>query len=382
MNQHFPEKMTGKTRLSGRQARILVAPLDWGLGHATRCIPVIRELIAQGAQVWLAGEGAQEKLLKEEFPDLPFLPLQGYRIRYAGSASGLVWNMFRQLPKMKKAIEYENNWLKKVVREYRPDAVISDNRYGLYHPDIPSVIITHQLLIKTGWGKWSERILQLRNYAYLNRFNHCWIPDEEGKGNLAGELSHPDKKPIPPVRYIGFLSRFSKLQLPERKDHLLLLLSGPEPQRSLLENLLIAGLGDHNGTATVVRGLPGEHSLIPSTNRVQFYNHLQATALNKEMQEASLIICRSGYSSIMDALALEKKCILVPTPGQTEQEYLGSTLMERGIAVTVAQKEFSLKKALALAAAFNYTFPPAGNGSGLSEAVKTLLHQVAGAALG
>ena len=375
MNQLLPEKMTGKPR-------ILVAPLDWGLGHATRCIPLIRELINQGAEVWLAGEGAQEKLLREEFPDIPFLPLQGYRIRYAGSAAGLVWNMFRQLPKMKKAIEHEHNWLKKVVRDFEPDAIISDNRYGLYHPGIPSVIITHQLLIKTGWGKWSERILQLRNYAYINRFSQCWIPDEEGPGNLAGELSHPDKKPALPVRYIGLLSRFSKQQLPERKDHLLLLLSGPEPQRSLLENILIAGLVDFTGTATFVRGLPGEHSLIPSTNRVHFYNHLPAAALNKEMQEASLIICRSGYSSIMDAMALEKKCILVPTPGQTEQEYLGRSLMEREIAVTIPQKGLSLSRALAIAAAFNYTQPPAGNGSGLSKAVESLLLQLAGEALG
>ncbi len=375
MNQHFPEKKAGKSR-------ILVAPLDWGLGHATRCIPLIRELTGQGAEVWLAGEGAQEKLLKEEFPGLPFLPLQGYLIRYAGSAAGLVWNMFRQLPKMKKAIERENNWLKKVVREYKPDAVISDNRYGLYHPDIPSVIVTHQLLIKTGWGKWSERILQMRNYAYINRFSQCWIPDEEGPGNLAGELSHPDKKPGLPVRYIGFLSRFSKQQLPEKKDHLLMLLSGPEPQRTLLENILITGLGDHNGTATVVRGLPGDHSLIPSTNRNHFYNHLPAAALNKEMQEASLIICRSGYSSIMDAMALEKKCILIPTPGQTEQEYLGQTLMEKKIALTIQQKEFSLARALDLAASFNYAIPPAVNSPGLSKAVAALFHQVAGDALG
>lgn len=382
MNQHFPGKMTGKSRLSGGQARILVAPLDWGLGHATRCIPLIRELISQGAEVWLAGEGAQEKLLKEEFPDLPFLPLQGYRIRYAGSAAGLVWNMFRQLPKMKKAIEQENNWLKKVVLEYKLDAVISDNRYGLYHPDIPSVIITHQLLIKTGWGKWSERILQMRNYAFINRFTQCWIPDEEGPGNLAGELSHPEKKPDLPVRYIGFLSRFIQQQLPEKKDHLLLLLSGPEPQRSLLENIMITGLGDHNGTATVVRGLPGEHTLIPSTNRNHFYNHLPAAALNKEMEEASLIICRSGYSSIMDAMALGKKCILVPTPGQTEQEYLGRSLMEKGIALMIPQKGFSLSGALALSATFNYTIPPAGNSTELSKAVAALLHQLAGKALG
>ena len=138
MNQVFREKVSGKTR-------ILIAPLDWGLGHATRCIPIIRELMAQGCDVWLAGEGAQERLLKDEFPDLPFLQLPGYRIEYAKTKWGLIWKMILQGPKMRRAIQYEHRWLKKMVKQYHFDAVISDNRFGLYHKTTPCIFITHQL---------------------------------------------------------------------------------------------------------------------------------------------------------------------------------------------------------------------------------------------
>jgi hypothetical protein len=264
MNQGLPEKNGGKLR-------ILVAPLDWGLGHASRCIPVIRELLVQGAEVWLAGEGAQEQLLKTEFPALPFLHLYGYRIRYSKNAAGLFWKMIQQSPKIRRAIRYEHDWLEKEISEHGFDAVISDNRYGLYHSSIPCIFITHQLTIKSPLGAWTEKIIQKRNYTYINHFNECWVPDAAGENNLAGALSHPDKKPTVPVKYIGLLSRFEKNETSEIKNHLLVILSGPEPQRSIFENKIIEEISHYNGTAAIVRGLPGEASIIPSTNMIKFY---------------------------------------------------------------------------------------------------------------
>lgn len=354
MDQLLKEKIDGKSHLHGGQARILVAPLDWGLGHATRCIPVIRELLLQGCNVWLAGEGAQKELLGTEFPSLPFLDLPGYRIRYAKTKKGLIWKMIQQGPKMRRAILYEHQWLKRMVKEYQFDVVISDNRYGLYHAEIPSVFITHQLLIKSSAGKWTERILQKRNYKYIDRFTECWVPDLETENNLAGELSHPVKMPATPVRYIGMLSRFQKNDIEEKKGHLVIILSGPEPQRTILENKIIKDIGHYNGTAVIVRGLPGSASLIPSTNMILFYNHLPAKELNDEMMKAEYIISRSGYSTVMDCMLLQKKTIFIPTPGQTEQEYLGNYLMKKRMAVSLNQKEVSLEKALAKAKAFEY----------------------------
>lgn len=373
----FPDgEMQGKPRFSGRQARILLAPLDWGLGHATRCIPIIRELLAQGCSVWIAGEGSQEKLLKAEFPNLTFLELPGYRIRYAKTALGLIWKMILQGPKMRRAIQFEHRWLKKIVKEHGFDAVISDNRYGLYHATVPCIFITHQLTIKSSAGKWTEKIFQKSNYRYINHFSACWVPDQPAHQpdlNLAGELSHPVKMPAVPVHYIGWLSRFQKINMPEKNDHLLIILSGPEPQRSLLEEIIIHEISHYNGTATIVRGLPGSSSLIPSTNMIKFYNHLPAIELNAAIQEASYVICRSGYSSVMDMISLQKKCILIPTPGQPEQEYLGRYLQEKGLTHCAPQKDFSLYKELAVAAAYQYEIPPVPTNEKLVAVIKTFL---------
>ena len=349
------------TSLAGK--KLLVAPLDWGLGHATRCVPVIRDLLNNNCEVWLAGEGAQEKLLREEFPSLPFLPLKGYRIKYG--KSGLTGKILLQVPSILRSIKEENKWLKEQVTKYRFEAVISDNRYGLYHKNIFSVFITHQLFIKSSLGKWSEKILQQWNYKFINRFNECWVPDEERENNLAGELSHPVKLPSIPTKYMGPLSRFvrqsedsfgEKKNIDEIKNHLLIIFSGPEPQRTIFEDKVVDQIVNYPATATIVRGLPGERNIIPSTNTIQFYNHLSSEELNREAMKAEFIISRSGYSTIMDIAALQKKSILIPTPGQTEQEYLGDHLMKKQFAFCVDQNNFSLLENIKAAKRFEYRF--------------------------
>jgi len=338
------------TSLAGK--KLLVAPLDWGLGHATRCVPVIRDLLNNHCEVWLAGEGAQEKLLREEFPLLPFLPLKGYRIKYA--KTGFTGKILLQVPSILRSIKVENKWLKEQVTKYGFEGVVSDNRYGLYHENIFSVFISHQLFIKNSLGKWSEKVLQQWNYKFINRFNECWVPDKEGENNLAGKLSHPAKLPSIPTKFIGPLSRFEKKNIDEIKDHLLIILSGPEPQRTILENKIIDQVVNYPATATIVRGLPGEKNIIPSTNTIHFYNHLSSEELNMEAMKAEFIISRSGYSTIMDIVALQKKSILIPTPGQTEQEYLADHLMKKQFAFCVDQKGFSLMKNIDEARNFEY----------------------------
>lgn len=354
MDQPGTEKAVGKTR-------ILVAPLDWGLGHATRCIPLIRLLVDRHCDVWIAAEGAQEWLLKTEFPDLPFLHLPGYRVRYARTATGLMWQMIAQWRRLNRAIKNENAWLQAAVSDYAFDAVISDNRYGLYNKAIPSIFITHQLAIKSPLGSWSESLLQRMNYRYINRFNECWVPDDAGPSNLAGRLSHPPNLPAIPLKYIGPVSRFEKKNFAEIKGHLLFVLSGPEPQRSILENKVLNSIAGYNGTATIVRGLPGDASVVASTNRIDCYNHLPADQLNNEIAKAEFVICRSGYSSVMDLALLQKKCILIPTPGQTEQEYIGRYLHQKNLAYCVTQRDFMLETALRHAKEFPYHFENPGN---------------------
>jgi len=374
MNHPKKEKNIGKPR-------ILVAPLDWGLGHATRCIPVVRELLVQGCEVFLAAEGKQVELLQSEFPEITVLPLRGYNIKYAKTGWGLLANIVFQIPKILQAIRFENKWLNKIADKYQFDAIISDNRYGLYHPGIRSVFITHQLTIKSPIGKWTEKIIQKLNYKYINRFTKCWIPDYEGPENLAGELSHPIAKPSIPIYYIGPLSRFAKNDTSDKslvikENHLLIVLSGPEPQRSILENKIIGEISNYNGTATVVRGLPGNQTFIPSTNKIKFYNHLSSVELYNEMKTAEFVVSRSGYSTIMDVMALQKKSILIPTPGQTEQEYLADYCMKKQVALCFKQQLFSLEKALLQAKKFDYKFTVYPTGNNLKKAIHSLLEKI------
>jgi hypothetical protein len=334
--------------------RILVAPLDWGLGHATRCIPVIYELIAQNVEVWLAGEGTQEAILRKEFPSLPFLSLTGYRVKYGRSAFGLIKNLIVQWPALLRSISREHKWLEQMINEYHFDAVISDNRFGLHHHSVPCIFMTHQLSVKSPFGKWTSSLLQRYNYRFINRFTACWVPDNEKGNDLAGDLSHPKNLPAIPVSFTGFLSRLKHSELPEKKGHLFISLSGPEPQRSLLEDKLVNQLSHYNGTAVIVRGLPDASRLIPSTNDIHFYNHLPTNQYEQEMAKAQYVISRSGYSTVMDLAVMEKKSILIATPGQTEQEYLSRYLAERKIALCIDQGEFKLVEALNMAANFPY----------------------------
>lgn len=366
MTPDLAVKDTGKPR-------ILIAPLDWGLGHATRCIPLIYELLKEGGQVWIAGEGAQELVLKKEFPNLSFLTLKGYRVAYGNPRLGIIKSIILQVPRILTSIRHENAWLKKAVEQYHFDFIISDNRYGFYHPQVPCAIVTHQLSIKTG-GKWSDQFIQKLNYRFINRFSQCWIPDEEKEYGWAGELSHPHNLPAIPVHYLGILSRLKKLNNSVKKNHLFISLSGPEPQRTQLENIIIKDIVHYGGSACIVRGMPASTSLIPSTNDIRFYNHLPTEEYNTEMQCADYVISRSGYSTVMDILRLGKKSILIATPGQTEQEYIARHLTQRKIAFALPQENFSLPDALQLAGAFDYAIKEISLSPQLSSTIQSFLH--------
>ena len=357
------------------QPNVLVVPLDWGLGHATRCIPIIKTLLRRGCTVLLAGEGKTKNLLQKEFPQLIFLPLEGYRIAYSKSKWRLPFTIGVQIPKILKVIQKEHAWLQNVVKEYQIHAVISDNRYGLYHRAIPSVFMTHQLCIKTAFGKKVDSILRKLNYRYLSQFSECWIPDVEGNANLAGALSHPARLPAVPIKYLGLLSRFRSLP-GESPKHILILLSGPEPQRTILENLLLAQLKTYKGPVVLVRGLPGQVEEISTSSNIFVHNHLTTEKLNEKMLEASVVISRCGYSTLMDLVALQKKSILIATPGQSEQEYLARHVMKHRFALCIEQRKFQLRAALDLSVSFNYQLPRFNTGQGLEDAITDLLNQI------
>ena len=337
--------------------RALIAPLDWGLGHATRCIPIIKELIANGLEVMIAASGVTETLLKKEFPNLKYLYLKGYNISYSRKKKWFFFRILAQLPKINNTIRYEHRWLKKQVSEHGIELVIADNRPGLYHDKIPSIYITHQLQIISG-NAFSEAIGRNIHYHYINQFTACWVPDAEGNTNLAGLLSHPRVMPKIPVAYLGPLSRFEKKNGLSKKHDLLILLSGPEPQRTLLEEKIMDELKTYHGSVVLVRGLPNGKTVVTNDQKnIQQYNHLTAEQLNDLIQESHLVICRSGYTTIMDLAKLQQKAVLVPTPGQTEQEYLAEYLLEKKMFYSVQQENFLMEKITAAANDFPFTFP-------------------------
>ena len=354
--------------------KVLVAPLDWGLGHATRCIPVIRSLLAANCLVFIAASGKVKALLEMEFPFLPIQYLPGYNITYASNSWGLLFKIVAQIPRIISAIKQEQLWLQKVVQEEQIDVVISDNRYGLYHPAIISVFITHQLRIKAPWP-FIEIILQKLNYHFINKYSACWVLDAPTSNNLAGDLSHPVKKPVTHLQYIGGISRFQKKEA-ELGRHLLIILSGPEPQRTLLENIVVSDLKTFTDPVILVRGLPQTKETILVQRNITVYNHLPSAELERNILEATFIISRCGYSTVMDLAVMQKKSILIPTPGQTEQQYLAKHLMKKNFALCIEQKKFRLKAALSFANQFRYEAFPFIDETYLHEAIHQLITSV------
>lgn len=345
---------------------VLLSPLDWGLGHTTRCIPVIQQLIHEGCEVIIACNSQQKTLLKAEFPHLTYHDLEGYGIRYAKNRWITIGRLVFQLPKMMIRIKKEQRWLKHLLAEQRVDAIISDNRFGLYAQHIPSVFITHQLAVKTGLGPWFDRRARSMNYKHINRFSEIWVPDNPHGYSIAGELAKPAILPAPPVKYMGGISRFEKCDPnanpePEADGSimhpvdLLIILSGPEPQRSIFEQMLLEQLPAFRGEAVLVRALPGKNGngekLLPNLTS---FNHLTAPELNRLVCKAKLVISRSGYTTVMDLLKTKKKSILVPTPGQAEQEYLAMHLEKENLACSFTQENFNLQTALQRASAFSF----------------------------
>lgn len=325
-----------------QKSKILVTPLEWGLGHATRCIPIINELIYQQCEVIVAASGDGYVLLKKEFPSLVILRINSYKIAYSRNKKWLPFKLAIQVPQIVLSIWKEKQWLKKIIRAYNIDAVISDNRFGMNSKKVPSVYITHQLLIKTG-DRFSEKMIQKIHYHFIKKYNYCWVPDYKDHG-LGGELSHQENSPSN-VLYIGPLSRFEVLNDIPNKYEVLISVSGPEPQRTIFEKKILSQLKNFDKKVLFVRGLPGEYQNLKSDNDlIKIINHLAADELNRAFQQAKIIIGRSGYTTIMDLVKLGKDAVLVPTPGQTEQEYLSRYLMKKNMFFSVEQDNLSLDK--------------------------------------
>lgn len=313
--------------------KIIVAPLNWGLGHATRCVPIIRFLLANNYTPILASDGISLKFLQKEYPDLESFELPSYNISYS---KNLKWSLLFQIPKILKAIRKEKQWIADFISK-RDDVIgiISDNRFGVRHHSVPSVYITHQLNVLSGFTTFlSSAIHQI----YINKFDECWVPDTK-EHTLSGKLSKAKKLSIP-IKFIGALSRLKKNKLPIKND-VLIILSGIESQRKQLEELLIEKFQNSTKTIVLVQGLVEDNQKESIVKGIKVYNYLLSDALEKEINQSEVIVCRSGYSSIMDLAVLHKKAFFIPTKNQSEQEYLAKHLQEQQLASFSSAKDFT-----------------------------------------
>ncbi len=328
--------------------RILLSPLDWGLGHASRLIPLIRVLGERcQARITVAANGAQRALIAGSFPHLDYLSPPDYNIRYHKNRAATIAGLAFSLPHLRKAMRAEADWVNGVLLQHDFDCIISDNRYGFRHPSLPSFFITHQLAPRSPFGPLADRALQEYLYGKIGHFQEVWVPDLESAPGLAGALSHPRRLPRVPLRYIGPLSRLQAVPA-NGKTRLLVILSGPEPQRSILEKRVLQQWpGPAAGTLVLVRGLPEENApFLTAGEDVRIHAHLGPEALSQEIANAQTVLCRSGYSSIMDLLPLHRDIVMVPTPGQTEQEYLARLHAAAGNIRRVVQGQLRLSELL------------------------------------
>lgn len=333
---------------------ILVSPLNWGLGHASRLIPIIRFLENEGHKVIIAAGQKSYELLKNECPNTKIIQFPSANIFYLPKPFFIIGIAF-QIPKLIYFTILEKIRVKKIIKQKKINCIISDNRYGFRHPKIPSAIIIHQIHIRLSFPiRFLQAIIYKINNYLIGKFNCCFIPDFDKEDNLSGKLSHNDNFTPENCHYIGILSRFSELNKKAIKIiyDFLIILSGPEPHRTHLKKVLLKQFTNTSYKIAFLEGKP-EQKNQQKTKNSTFFSHLNTVEMQKIIEQSKYIICRAGYSSIMDMVRLQKKAFLIPTPGQTEQEYLANYLYSQKIFYTQKQNELNIPKALKEMSQFN-----------------------------
>ena len=301
--------------------KIIIAPLNWGLGHATRCVPIIKELQKSNFTPVIASDGTALQFLIKEFPSLEFFELPSYKISYGRN---LKWSLIRKIPTIVRAVHKERLLIQEYIHQ-NPNVVgiISDNRFGCYYTKIPSVYITHQLNVLSGF---LTPVTSFFHRRVIRKYNECWIPDEENSV-YSGKLSRSSKNLN--QKYIGVLSRFKKQELPQDID-VLILLSGPEPNRTQLEIKLTSIFKTSSKKVYLIQGVVEKTQKTTKENQLTIVNFMLTKQLEHTLNLSKMVICRAGYSSVLDLVSLRKKALLIPTKFQNEQEYLAKYLQQKG----------------------------------------------------
>lgn len=297
----------------------------------------MEQLNANGADIYICAHGESLELLKIECNYAHFVEDIPFEVTYGNTSTKSIFKLISQLPKMWFQVYKEHQHLKKLVKQYQIELVISDNRFGFYHAHVPSIFITHQINIKVPFG---GALINFINHYFIKKYTVCWVPDlEQNVESLAGDLSR--NKHLKNVKYIGPLSRGKRAkELNELKPIVMYLLSGVEPQRSILEQHILQYHEMHPHQAILVRGTnKGLNKILPKQNLTVF-EMCNAEQLQNLVSACKYVVCRSGYSSVMDLVKWQKNAVLIPTPGQFEQEYLAKYLSQKKWFYFIEQKNF------------------------------------------
>lgn len=338
-------------------SRIFCKINSWGLGHATRNLPIIRRLVQDGHRVTVASTGRALRLVQLELRDrCQYLRMPDYRSDW-GRDYHWVFLMPKapvELPRFFRGIVVEKKLVHEVVRSQKYDLLISDSCYGASHPDVPSYFICHALKLPWFWqGHYSQRLNEWLASLWVNRYNQILVPDYKGSplsGKLSGDLKFIDERK---VRYVGILSDFRRQNCDEDIDYLIPI-SGAEPQRSSFEARVLRQVLDLEGTIVIALGKPdAEGQVCRLGEAITVIDFLRSPGRDELMNRAKMVICRSGYSTLMDLVQLRKKKVLfVPTPNHTEQEYLATYHRECGNIYSVPQKRMNLAEDVIAAAQY------------------------------
>ena len=380
--------------------KVLVAPLDWGLGHATRCVPVVREFLRAGAEVELAVVKANANFFREVFPELRQRLAPSYNIVYPKHGYNMALWLLKNSMHLNSVMRYEHHFAEEMVERHGYDVLFSDNRFAFYSKNALSIYMTHQrrIAFPRAFAAF-ERIGVMWHANIMRKFDEVWVPDLEIYPGYAGSLSHSGATPgDKPMRYVGTLSRFSDWDAGENAGNALgnalgkaptpvdlerdvdlmsvsefmahsanvewnavprvralgkqasgmraaykvvAVVSGVEPARTQFEQQLREALQQISGQHMMILGKPSVEQKTWTEGNIEFHTHLATNDFAEAVKRADFVVSRGGYSTVMDMAELGAKCIFVPTPGQFEQIVLARDLSKAGYAVEIPADELS-----------------------------------------
>ena len=325
------------------QKRVYYAVLNMGLGHAARSLPIIQEFKRRNWEILVGTNGRALRFLQKELPSVDFIETPNYQIEYS-KKSFLTAKLSIQIPRILKRIHKEHLLCEEVVSKFSPDLIFSDHCYGAYHKNICSIFLSHQIYFATPyWLRIFDFIPAQFNFVHHKNFSNLLIPDisNQNGGFISGQLSRlPSNKEG--YNYVGILSSFV------RKDHfnedidVLISISGPEPQRTIFEKIILKQVENIDGKVVVLLGKSEQVTSEKLSKNLEIYSHLPRSEMEDLFNRTKLIVSRPGYTTFMELAELGKKALFIPTPGQTEQLYLARRALEKKWFFSVGQNEINL----------------------------------------